>query len=71
MAEGFISDFKRFFVRGRVPLVRLPADRYRFQKRSRALGGRKRRFAPGDRIEVEVLDVDLVTKEVSLAVPAR
>jgi ribonuclease R len=70
-ADGLWVELKRFFVRGRVPLVRLPADRYRFQKRSRALGGRKRRFAPGDRIEVEVLDVDLVTKEVSLAVPAR
>ncbi len=69
--DGLWVELERFFVRGRVPLVRLPADRYRFQKRSRALGGKKHRFAPGDHIEVEVLDVDLVTKEVSLAVPAR
>ncbi|MHC5057900.1 MAG: ribonuclease R family protein [Planctomycetota bacterium] len=69
--DGLWVELERFFVRGRVPLVRLPPDRYRFHKRSRSLGGKKYCFAPGDRIEAKVLEVDLVAKEVSLAVPAR
>jgi len=69
--DGLFVDLERFFVRGRVPLVRLPPDRYRFEKRSRALAGKKRRYAVGDRIEIKVLDVDLVAKEVSLTVPAE
>jgi ribonuclease R len=69
--DGLFVELKQFFVRGRVPLVRLPPDRYRFDKRSCTLAGKGHRFAIGDRIEVKVLEVDLIAKEVSLAVPAQ
>ena len=69
--DGLYVELEDFFVRGRVPLVKLPPDRYRFEKRSRTLAGKKRRFSIGDRIKVKILDVDLVAKEISLVVPAK
>jgi ribonuclease R len=69
--DGLYVELADFFVRGRVPLVKLPPDRYRFESRSRTLAGKKQRFAIGDRIKVKVLDVDLIAKEVSLSVPAK
>jgi len=68
--RGLTVELDRFYVRARAPVDRLPPGRYRHDERKRALSSKRGpRFAVGDRVEVVVDEIDLVTGDVRVSVP--
>jgi ribonuclease R len=69
--RGLMIELEDFWLRARAPLERLPPDRYRYDRRSGKLAGKKRSFSVGDRVAMTVANVDLVAGEVLVEVLAK
>lgn len=63
---GFFVELIPFFVEGLIPLDALEDDRYRFDEEGMVIRGRKKghQFRIGDRLEVEVEEVDIPNREI-------
>jgi ribonuclease R len=69
--RGLVIQLEDFWLTTRAPLERLPPDRYRYDRRSGKLAGKKRSFSVGDRVAMTVTNVDLVAGDVIVEVLAR
>lgn len=64
---GFFVELVDVFVEGLVPLVSLEDDRYRYDERGPVIRGKRRgqEFRVGDRVRVEVEEVDIPNREIN------
>jgi ribonuclease R len=65
---GLTVELEEFWVRSRAPVSKLPAYRYRYDAKRGVLKGKRSRYRSGDRIRTRVVEVDLVAREVVVAV---
>jgi ribonuclease R len=66
---GFFVELDEIYVDGFVPLELLEEDQFSFQPEKQALVGRRHKFVQGDRLEVQLVSVDLDRRRITFALP--